>query len=179
MLFAARLSLPGGSSPRAGHHHRLLDDFNADGSSLLLRPSAPVYCCDLDPAALGGVGTHTAPPAAPSAGPAGSSNPEPTLPGFSTAPDVTPGAAGGVAGIGSRCGYRALGFGPPLHDRPSSSSGADSGQAGQAAGAGPAVAAAAGAPPLHLSVPLSCSSSGEGGSAASACVTVRSRGTVH
>lgn len=157
---AARLSLPSGSSPRAGHHphHRLLDDFNADGSTVLLRPSAPVYCCDLDPAALGGVGTHTGSVAAADAGPAGSSNPEPSLPGFSAAPDVTLGAAGGVAGIGSRCGYRALGFGPPLHERPSSSSGPSSSQAAQAAAG---AAAAAARPPLQLSVPLTSTLTGE------------------
>lgn len=153
-LLAARLSLAGGVSPRS-RHHRLLDDFNPDGSTLLLRPSAPVYCCDLDPAALGGVGTHTAPAAVPDPGSVSSTAQEPPLPGFS-ATDGSIGAASGVAGIGSRCGYRAVGFGPPVHNRPSSSSGPSSSHA-----AGVDGASGAAQPSLHLSVPLRAPPTGE------------------
>jgi hypothetical protein len=38
-------------SPLSPRHHN--SDLNLEGSELMLRPSAPVYCLDLDPAALG------------------------------------------------------------------------------------------------------------------------------
>jgi hypothetical protein len=38
-------------SPLSPRHHD--SDLNLEGSELMLRPSAPVYCLDLDPAALG------------------------------------------------------------------------------------------------------------------------------
>lgn len=116
---AARLSLAGSGIPRPSTP-RLMDDFNTDGSTLLLRPSAPVYCCDLDPAALGGVGSPAAHTAAGSV--QGSDAATPSLPSFG-APDWSVAAAAGVAGIGSRCGYRADGFGSHHH---SSNAGGDS-----------------------------------------------------
>jgi hypothetical protein len=185
-VLAGRFSLA--SSPRH-HAHHLLDDFNPDGSSLLLRPSAPVYCCDLDPAALGGVGTHTPQPSV--AAPGGSSFQLPSQPsqlsqlsqplggvtgsasdgpaaaagavgglqggGGFVGPDVTLlGASAGVAGIGSRCGYRADGFGPPNHKAAYVPQGAHipgPSAAAAAGGVGLSAGGIAGVPVLQLTVP--------------------------
>jgi hypothetical protein len=148
----ARLSLPVGSPRAHTPLHRLVEDFVTQGSTVLLRPSAPVYCCDLDPAALGGVSSS----AATTAGQPAAGLPEAPQ---SSGPEVALGASGGVAGIGSRCGYRAFGFGPPQQTRPSSSSGggpSSSSQAAQPAQAGPTAvqASASTAPVLCLPAPL-------------------------
>jgi hypothetical protein len=174
-----------------------MDDFNPDGSSLLLRPSAPVYCCDLDPAALGGGGTHTPqPPAAAAAAaaaaavgpggwssqplggmtqmtqPSGSPAATDSLQGGSVGPDVTLlGASSGVAGIGSRCGYRADGFGPPEHTQGFNSSrtcGPGGGHVPQAAAhVSPAAAAAAAAATAGAAAGAAAATAGAAGGAGS------------
>jgi hypothetical protein len=170
---AARLSLPGGSPRAHTPLHRLVEDYNTDGSTVLLRPSAPVYCIDLGPAALGGVGTHTAQTAA-AAG--GQGAPEPALPGFA-GPEVNLEASGGVAGIGSRCGYRAYGFGPPQHSYASnstSSSGHSSSQPPQQVSPAGVRGDATAVPALRLRLPPSAAPAGE---RVAAC-TVHRTGTV-
>lgn len=159
--YTGRLSLPGGIT-RQPSTPRLVEDFNTDGSTLLLRPSAPVYCCDLDPAALGGVGSpQQAAQQHPAAGGGGAEAAEPALPGFGGS-ERNMGTAAGVAGIGSRCGYRADGFGPPRHTSSSNSSGSSSNinninnsnnTAAQAACSGAGGAAQGGAAALKLTVP--------------------------
>lgn len=85
-----------GLAPRSSQACPIQDIF-LDAGSLLLRPSAPIYCLDLDPAALVSVGSSSSPAAAPLLTQGGSGN-RPTV--------------AGVAGLGSRCGYRMDAFGP-------------------------------------------------------------------
>jgi hypothetical protein len=102
----------GSAAPHRAGAGPLVPDVHLDGSALLLRPSsAPIYCLDLDPAAIGGVGVSAAADAVASADAGGTGQAEPSdLPGFSGSSSSS--VAAGVAGIGCRCGYRADGFGP-------------------------------------------------------------------